>query len=102
MDHLHLGLTATGLLNILSGGVGTLELEVVATTDGTAVLADIALPKDWGDLADLQVEGVGDELVTGEGVLESVRFNSRASPSSGTKRGTGPGWDRLACRQHTV
>lgn len=75
VDHLHLVLAGV-LLGILSGGVGTLKLDVIAT-DALAVLAAVALPENGVVRVGLKVEGVGDKLVTGESVLiDMVRFNS--------------------------
>lgn len=49
----------------LGRGVGTLELEGLLPLD---VLAAVGLPQDTVDLLD--VEGVGEQLVSGEDVLE--------------------------------
>ena len=67
---------AAVLLSLLSGGVGTLKLDILAT-DALAVLAAIALPENRVEGVGLQIEGIGDQLVTGEGILIGmVRFNS--------------------------
>lgn len=56
----------TTLIGFLSGGVGTLELEVVAASL-LEVLAAIGLDQDAVNL--LEVEGIGEELVSGDDVL---------------------------------
>ena len=64
----HSGLTlATFLISVLSGGVGTLELEVFVGT--LQVLAAVTLPKEIELLVGDKVEGIGDDLVTGNDVL---------------------------------
>lgn len=64
VDHDGLTLT-TAFLSFLSGGVGTLQLEVLILA--LEVLPAVALPQDLVDLLDL--EGVGEELVSGNDVL---------------------------------
>lgn len=64
----HGGLTlATIIFGVLSGGVGTLELEVLV--GALQVLAAVTLPKDIEILVGDKVEGIGDDLVTGNDVL---------------------------------
>lgn len=64
VDHDGLTLTTT-FLGLLGRGVGTLELEVLVLA--LEVLPAIALPKDGAGL--LNLEGVGEELVSGDNVL---------------------------------
>lgn len=64
----HGGLTlATLILTVLSGGVGTLELEVLVGT--LQVLAAVTLPEEIELLVGDKVKGIGDDLVTGNDVL---------------------------------
>jgi hypothetical protein len=65
----HDGLTLATFLfsSLLSGGVGTLELEVLAGT--LHVLAAVTLPKEIELLVGDKLEGIGDDLVTGNDVL---------------------------------
>ena len=67
VDHDGLTLATFLITSLLSGGVGTLELEVLAGT--LHVLAAVTLPKDIEILVGNKVEGVGDDLVTGNDVL---------------------------------
>lgn len=67
VDHDGLTLATFLISSLLSGGVGTLELEVLAGT--LHVLAAVTLPKDIEILVGNKVEGVGDDLVTGNDVL---------------------------------
>lgn len=69
VDHGGLAL-ATFLVGVLSGGVGTLELEVLVGT--LQVLAAVTLPKDIEVLVGDKVKGIGDDLVTGNDVLVGV------------------------------
>lgn len=69
VDHDLLALTTGILLLVLSRGVGTLELEVLVLVLG--VLAAVSLPEDTVDLVDL--EGVGEKLVTGDDVLDQEK-----------------------------
>lgn len=64
VDHDLLALT-TLLITTLGGGVGTLELEVLVGL--LEVLAAVALVEDVVD--GLDVEGVGEDLVTGDDIL---------------------------------
>lgn len=62
----HDGLTLTTLVvGLLSRGVGALELEVLVLA--LEVLLAVALPEDGARLLDL--EGVGEEFVSGDEVL---------------------------------
>jgi hypothetical protein len=65
----HGGLTVATLIiaALLSGGVGTLELEVLV--GALQVLAAVTLPKDIEILVVDKVESVGDDLVTGNNIL---------------------------------
>jgi hypothetical protein len=67
VDHDGLTLATFILVSILSGGVGTLELEVLAAT--LQVLAAVTFPKDIEILVGNKLEGIGDDLVTGNDVL---------------------------------
>lgn len=69
VDHGGLAL-ATFLVGVLSGGVGTLELEVLVGT--LQVLAAVTLPQDIEVLVGDKVKGIGDDLVTGNDVLVGV------------------------------
>lgn len=66
VDHLALALAVTALVGVLArrGGVGALELEGIGALE---VLAAVGLPEDAVNLLD--VEGVGEQLVSGEDVL---------------------------------
>jgi len=70
VDHDGLTLT-TSLLGILSGGVGTLELEVLVTL--LEVLAAVGLPEDRAVLGGGDLEGIGENLVSGDDVLLSCQ-----------------------------
>lgn len=62
----HDGLTLTTIIvGLLSRGVGTLELEVLVLA--LEVLLAVALPEDGAGILDL--EGVGEEFVSGDEVL---------------------------------
>jgi len=64
----HNGLTLTTFVaTLLSGGVGTLELEVLVGP--LEVLAAVGLPEDGAVSGGLDVEGVGENLVSGDNVL---------------------------------
>lgn len=64
----HSGLTLTTLLiAILSGGVGTLELEVLVGL--LEVLAAVGLPENGAVRVGSDLEGVGENLVSGDDVL---------------------------------
>jgi hypothetical protein len=66
----HDGLIITTILTgLLSGGVGTSELEVLVLL--LEVLAAVGLPKDGAVLGGSDLEGVGENLVTGDDVLRS-------------------------------
>lgn len=66
----HDGLIITTLLTgLLSGGVGTSELEVLVLL--LEVLAAVGLPEDGAVLGGRDLEGVGENLVTGDDVLRS-------------------------------
>jgi hypothetical protein len=67
----HDGLTLTTLLlGILGGGIGTLESEVLVLL--LQVLAAVSLPQDVAVLGGNEVEGIGDELVTGDNILDEL------------------------------
>jgi hypothetical protein len=68
VDHDGLIIT-TVLTGLLSGGVGTSELEVLVLL--LEVLAAVGLPKDGAVLGGSDLEGVGENLVTGDDVLRS-------------------------------
>lgn len=70
VDHDSLALTTIVVIAILSGGVGTLELEVLVLL--LQVLAAVSLPKDGAVSSRLDVEGVREDLVTGDDVLRLV------------------------------
>lgn len=64
----HHGLTLTSiLLSILSRGIGTSELEILA--DLLHVLAAVSLPEDGAVCGGLDVEGVRENLISGDSVL---------------------------------
>lgn len=65
VDHDGLTLTTGIITTVLSGGVGTLELEVLVLP--LEVLAAVALVEDLVDL--LQLEGVGENLVSRNDIL---------------------------------
>lgn len=69
VDHDSLTLT-TLFLGILGGGVGTLESEVLVLL--LQVLAAVSLPQDVAVLGGNEVEGIGDELVTGYNILDAL------------------------------
>jgi hypothetical protein len=67
----HDGLTLTTLLlGVLGGGVGTLESKVLVLL--LQVLAAVSLPQDVAVLGGNEVEGIGDELVTGDNILDAL------------------------------
>jgi hypothetical protein len=67
----HDGLTLTTiLLRILSGRVGTLESEVLVLS--LHILAAVSLPQDVEVLVGNKLEGIGDDLVIGNDVLEAL------------------------------
>lgn len=70
VDHDGLTLT-TSLLGLLSGRVGTLELEVLVTL--LEVLAAVGLPEDRAVLGGGDLEGIGENLVSGDDVLLSCQ-----------------------------
>lgn len=64
----HDGLTLTTIvITTLSGGVGTLELEVLILP--LEVLAAVGLPEDGAVSSGSDFEGVREQLVTGDDVL---------------------------------
>ena len=65
VDHDGLTLTTVAITTVLSGGVGTLELEVLVLL--LEVLAAVALVEDLVDL--LELEGVGENLVSRNDIL---------------------------------
>lgn len=66
----HDGLIITTILTgLLGGGVGTSELEVLVLL--LEVLAAVGLPQDGAILGGSNLEGVGENLVTGDDVLRS-------------------------------
>jgi hypothetical protein len=66
----HDGLIITTLVaGLLGGGVGTGELEVLVLL--LEVLAAVSLPEDGAVLGGSDLEGVGENLVTGDDVLRS-------------------------------
>lgn len=67
VDHGGLALATLIVSAVLSGRVGTLELEVLV--GALQVLAAVTLPKDIKILVGDKVEGVGDDLVTGNDIL---------------------------------
>lgn len=70
VDHGGLSLTTLLISSILGGGVGTLELEILAGT--LEVLAAVTLPEEGELLVGDKVEGVGDDLVAGNDVLVCI------------------------------
>lgn len=67
----HDGLTLTTLLlGVLGGGVGTLESKVLVLL--LQVLAAVSLPQDVAVLAGNELEGIGDELVIGDNILDAL------------------------------
>lgn len=70
VDHGGLTLATLVVTTLLSGGVGTLELEVLVGT--LQVLAAVTLPKDIEFLVGDKLKGIGDDLVAGNDVLVSV------------------------------
>lgn len=88
VDHDHLGLAVVLVGSILSGGVGTSKLEVLA--DLLGVLAAVGLPQDGAVLGLLNVVSVREDLVAGDDVLKIVslpiRYNE-VEASSSTQRG---------------
>ena len=72
VDHDHLGLAVIVIGSILSGGVGTGKLEVLA--DLLGVLAAVGLPQDGAVLRLGNVEGVREDLVAGDDVLKDRQF----------------------------
>lgn len=68
VDHDSLALTTLVVISTLSRGVGTLELEILVLL--LQVLAAVGLPEDGAVLSGLDVEGVREDLVTGDDVLE--------------------------------
>ena len=65
VDHDLVTLTTGIIIATLSGGVGTLELEVLVLL--LQVLAAVALVEDT--VNGLDVEGIGENLVTGDDIL---------------------------------
>jgi hypothetical protein len=66
----HDGLIITTIVSsVLSGGVGTGELEVLVLL--LEVLAAVGLPEDGAVLGGSDLEGVGENLVSGDDVLRS-------------------------------
>jgi hypothetical protein len=70
VDHGGLSLTTLIISSILGGGVGSLELEILAAT--LQVLAAVTLPEDGKFLVGDKVEGVGDDLVAGNDILVGI------------------------------
>jgi hypothetical protein len=70
VDHGGLTLATLFVTSLLSGGVGTLELEVLIAT--LQVLAAVTLPKDIEVLVGDKLKGIGDDLVAGNDVLVGV------------------------------
>lgn len=81
VDHGGLTLATFIIVAVLSGGVGTLELEVLAGT--LQILAAVTLPKDIELLVGNKLEGIGDDLVTGNDVLVGLSVEIHLQ----TKRG---------------
>lgn len=67
VDHDGLTLTTGIVITALSGGVGTLELEVLVLL--LEVLAAVAGPEELAVTVLLDLEGVGENLVTGDDIL---------------------------------
>ena len=67
VDHDGLSLTTGIFVATLSGGVGTRELEVLA--DLLHVLAAVSLPEDGAVRGGVDLEGIGENLISGDGVL---------------------------------
>lgn len=66
VDHDGLALT-TLIIAILSGGVSTLKSEVLVSL--LEVLAAVGLPEDGAVSGGLDVEGIGENLVSGDNIL---------------------------------
>lgn len=66
VDHDGLALAAL-IITTLSGGVGTLELEILVTL--LEVLLAVDLPENGAILGGVDLEGVREKLVTGDKVL---------------------------------
>ena len=67
VDHDGLTLTTGIIITALSRGVGTLELEVLVAL--LEVLAAVAGPEELAVTVLLDLEGVGENLVTGDDIL---------------------------------
>lgn len=75
VNHDGLTLTTGIFLSILSGGVGTLKSEVLVLL--LEVLAAVGLPEDGDILGGSDLEGAGEDLVSGDNVLCTCQRFSR-------------------------
>lgn len=67
VNHDSLAITTLVVITTLSGGIGTLELKLLVRL--LQVLAAVGLPEDGAVSSRLNVEGVREDLVTGDDVL---------------------------------
>lgn len=104
VDHDHLGLAVVIVGSILSGGVGTSKLEVLA--DLLGVLAAVSLPQDGAVLRLSDVVGVRENLVAGDDVLKIVSLqiiniqveDSMPTPGGPKRSGSETTWGNIQCK----